>query len=53
MGDLDVNGRTILLWIVRKLGVRMWVEFILVSTGPVVVGPCENNNETLGSAKDV
>jgi hypothetical protein len=44
MGEQDVDGRAILLWILRKQGVRMRIEFILLSTGPVVVGPCENGS---------
>lgn len=45
MGELGVDGRTILNWNIRKYGGRrMWIEFIRLRMGSVV-GSCVYDNE--------
>lgn len=45
--DLDVDDRTILRWIVKKLEVRAWITFMWFT-----IGTSENGNEPNGSIKD-
>jgi hypothetical protein len=44
-GDLSVDGRIILKWILKNQSVRMWTGFIWLKTGGPVAGSCKHNNE--------
>jgi hypothetical protein len=46
LGDLEVNGRTVVKWVVQKQRMRMWIRLIWL-----MVGSCEYDNEPSGSIK--
>jgi hypothetical protein len=50
LGHLDEDGRIILKWILRKLGVRVWSGFVWLRIR-FIGGFCEHGNETSGSVK--
>jgi len=47
---LDVEGKIILEWILRKLGVKVWIGLIWIRTG-TGGGSNEHGIEPLGSIK--
>jgi hypothetical protein len=48
--DQDIDGRTILRWILRKQGMRVWTGLNLLRIGPTA-GSCEQSNESSASIK--
>jgi len=46
-GDLGVDGKIILEWILGTLGGKMWVAFIWLRRGSVR-GPCDHVNKRRG-----
>jgi hypothetical protein len=50
IGDLGVDGKVKLKWILGKYGGEMWTGFMWLRIGKRA-GPCEHGNKTSGSIK--
>ena len=48
LGRIGVDGRIILNWVSKKWDGEAWTRLIWLRIG-TMVGPCECNNEPLGS----